>query len=112
LVGQGEGTAPGAGGDAVRLSVLSAQASLSTAAADQSFTLSSIAQKATGVVATAAQRAQAKADAIRSQADAALADGGSDPAQASVSVSAQAGTGGQAAGGIELLGIFAGGGGQ
>jgi phage repressor protein C with HTH and peptisase S24 domain len=95
--------------------VLTAQASLSTAASDQSFTLSSIAQKATGVVAKAAQRAQAKADAIRSQADSALnASADPQPAAVSVSVSAQAGSSNddQATGSIQLLGILAGGDGQ
>lgn len=113
IVRQADAKAQAAGADADHQAVLSAQASLSTAASNQSFTLSSIAQKATGVVAKAAQRAQARAEVIRSEADAAMSDGGSDPAQASVSVSAQAGTGNdQAVGGIELLGLFAGGDGQ
>ena len=113
IVRQADAKAQAAGAGADHQAVLNAQASLSTAASDQSFTLSSIAQKATGVVAKAAQRAQTKAEAIRSEADSALADGGSDPAQASVSVSAQAGSGDdQAVGGVELLGILAGGGGQ
>jgi phage repressor protein C with HTH and peptisase S24 domain len=103
-----------AAGAADRQAVLDAQASLSTAASSQSFTLSSIAQRATGVVAKDARRAQAKVESIRTAADDALSAGGSDPAQASVSVSAQAGAGGddQTVGGVELLGIFAGGGEQ
>jgi hypothetical protein len=113
IVRQADAKAQAAGADADHQAVLDAQASLSTAASNQSFTLSSIAQKATGVVAKDARRVQAKVESIRTAADDALSAGGSDPAQASVSVSAQAGTGGdQSVGGIELLGIFASGGGQ
>jgi hypothetical protein len=113
IVRQADAKAQAAGADADHQAVLDAQASLSTAASSQSFTLSSIAQKATGVVAKDARRAQAKVESIRTAADDALSAGGSDPGQASVSVSAQAGTGGddQTVGSIELLGIFAGGGG-
>jgi hypothetical protein len=112
IVRQADAKAQAAGANADHQAVLTAQASLSTAASDQSFTLDSIAQKATGAVAKAAQRAKARAEAIRSEADAALGDGGSDPAQASVSVSAQAGSDDQAVGGIELLAILGGGNGQ
>jgi hypothetical protein len=115
IVRQADAKAEASGANADNQAVLTAQASLSTAASDQSFTLSSIAQKATGVVAEAAQRAQAKADAIRSQADSALsASADPQPAEVSVSVTAQAGSSDddQATGGVQLLGILAGGDGQ
>jgi hypothetical protein len=107
-------SASGDGGD--DHAVLTAQASLSLAAADQSETLAALAGKASGRLQAAAQRARTKAEGIRSRADAALDDQSDEPGVVSVSVSADADAGSDSASaddgpdGIELLGMLSGGG--
>jgi hypothetical protein len=121
IVAHADAQASASGSGADDEAVLTAQASLSSAAADQSATLTAIADAASGKVEAAAKRAQARAEAIRSRADAALEGPGDDSGVVSVSVSADAGTGDDSAsdedasdsgatGGIELLGVLSGGG--
>jgi hypothetical protein len=118
IVNQADANAAASGDGGDDDAVLTAQASLSSSAAGQSATLNAIAQQASGKVLATAKRARAKADAIRSDADAAI-DGPSDQSDVvSVTVSADVGSDAgdddaasddaPASGGIELLGIFGG----
>jgi hypothetical protein len=90
--------------------VVSAQLSLSAAAADQSATLAAIADEAKGKVEAAAKRALSKAQAIKVAADTALDDSGDEADGVSVEVSADAGADGDeaAAGSVELLALLSG----